>query len=175
MLGHKAAPSPVHVAGCHQQTRNCAQGSRAADHFCPHTAEISAVTRSLHDTSLLGLPFLMYSSLAPAGTCPAKVSELQMDIAFADRRTLIPAVWRGRLQSPQSFSTGWRGHHKPNTFCGKRKAIIHSAVAQNLLYLGEMLTSKIQGLRFSSSMISNPNSSWQQYGRRTYIFTRLFT
>lgn len=28
-------------------------------------------------------------------------------------------------------------------------------------YLGDMLTSRIQGLRFSSSMMSKPNSSWQ--------------
>lgn len=29
------------------------------------------------------------------------------------------------------------------------------------VYLGDMLTSRIQGLRFSSSMMSKPNSSWQ--------------
>lgn len=103
VLGHKAAPSPVRVAGCRQQTRNCAQGSRAADHFCPHTAEISAVTRSLHDTSLLGLPFLMYSSLAPAGTCPAKVSELQMDVAFADREDFDSCRLEREASKPTVF------------------------------------------------------------------------
>ena len=30
-----------------------------------------------------------------------------------------------------------------------------------MFYLGEMLTSKSQGFRFSSSMTSNPNNSWQ--------------
>lgn len=42
-------------------------------------------------------------------------------------------------------------------------------------HLGDMLTSRIQGFRFSSSMISKPNSSWQLYGDSTFIFIRLST
>lgn len=41
--------------------------------------------------------------------------------------------------------------------------------------LGDMLTSRIQGLRFSSSMMSKPNSSWQLYGDSTFIFSKLRT
>lgn len=103
MLGHISAPRPACAAGCRQQARNSAQGSRAADHFCPHTAEISAVTHSLHDTSLLGLSFLMYSSLAPAGTHPAKVSELQMDIAFADREDFDSCSLEREASKPTVF------------------------------------------------------------------------
>ena len=96
-----------------------------------------------------------------------------MHVAFADKEDFDSCNLEREASKPTVFQH--RGHHEPYSLCGKRKAIIHSAVAQSLLYLGEMLTSKIQGFRFSSSMISNPNSSWQQYGRRTYIFTRLFT
>lgn len=42
-------------------------------------------------------------------------------------------------------------------------------------HLGDMLTSRIQGLRFSSNMMSKPNSSWQLYGDRTLIFSKLRT
>lgn len=38
-----------------------------------------------------------------------------------------------------------------------------------------MLTSRIQGFRFSSSMMSKPNSSWQLWGVFTCIFSRVFT
>ncbi len=42
-------------------------------------------------------------------------------------------------------------------------------------YLGEILTSIIHGLRFSSSMISKPNSSCTQYRLLALDFTILFT
>lgn len=48
-------------------------------------------------------------------------------------------------------------------------------VCVHVSHLGDMLTSRIQGLRFSSNMMSKPNSSWQLYGDRTFIFSKLRT
>lgn len=88
------------AAGCRQQARN---GARGSDHFCPHKEEISTITHSLYDTSLLGLPFLTYSSLALAGACPAKLSELQMDVAFADREDFDSCNLEKEASKPTVF------------------------------------------------------------------------
>lgn len=97
-----------HAAECHQEAKNGARGNGTADCFCPRK-EISAITRSVQDTSLLGLPFLTYSSLALAGACSAKLSELQMNVAFTDREGFDSCKLEREASKPMVFQHRLQG------------------------------------------------------------------
>lgn len=107
------------------------------------------------------------------GGSPPEMARFTPSAQRAAGREDFAAGWQGLLQSGEG---GFKAHHHSAQGAGGItdqipfviKKFVHPALAlrqtleEKLLYLGEMLTSKIQGLRFSSSMISNPKSSWQQ-------------
>ena len=54
------------------------------------------------------------------------------------------------------------------------KVLMKLKLFQSELYLGEMFTSRIHGFKFSSSRMSNPKSSWQQYLLLAFDLVMLF-
>lgn len=68
---------------------------------------------------------------------------------------------------------GMEAAPKTQQFVNHLCVLVRVGVYKCVCYLGDMLTSRIQGLRFSSSMMSKPNSSWQLYDVRTLIFSRV--
>lgn len=132
--------------------------------FPPALPQLNNDMRHLPWYLRVQLEALLHEAIASPLRGRWKAARLRRSLTIWPLMETSSAVLEWRLQKKRKL--------EPTAFVS---VAVPACVCASVSHLGDMLTSRIQGLRFSSNMMSKPNSSWQLYGERTFVFSKLRT